>query len=108
MSRADKIAKQIHNFTMEEFLDLKFFIEGRLQELEEQGEEIPVKSGRQVVEEVKEATRTQRREYVRCGKPNCKCAEGELHGPYWYEYWKEDGRSKSIYLGKKKKRKKQT
>lgn len=20
----------------------------------------------------------------KCGKPNCKCAQGELHGPYWY------------------------
>jgi hypothetical protein len=20
----------------------------------------------------------------RCGKPGCRCAEGELHGPYWY------------------------
>lgn len=19
-----------------------------------------------------------------CGKPDCKCADGELHGPYWY------------------------
>jgi hypothetical protein len=20
----------------------------------------------------------------KCGKPTCKCAQGELHGPYWY------------------------
>lgn len=20
-----------------------------------------------------------------CGKPDCKCANGELHGPYWYK-----------------------
>ena len=20
----------------------------------------------------------------RCGKPGCRCADGELHGPYWY------------------------
>jgi hypothetical protein len=24
------------------------------------------------------------RRMVRCGKPNCKCAKGELHGPYYY------------------------
>lgn len=30
-------------------------------------------------------------QYVRCGKPNCKCARGELHGPYWYRFWHEDG-----------------
>ena len=30
-------------------------------------------------------------QYVRCGKPDCKCARGELHGPYWYRFWREDG-----------------
>ena len=24
------------------------------------------------------------RRMVKCGKPNCKCARGELHGPYFY------------------------
>ncbi len=23
---------------------------------------------------------------VRCGKPKCKCARGELHGPYFYHF----------------------
>lgn len=23
---------------------------------------------------------------VRCGKPNCKCASGDLHGPYFYHF----------------------
>ena len=22
--------------------------------------------------------------YLRCGKPNCKCARGRRHGPLWY------------------------
>jgi hypothetical protein len=22
--------------------------------------------------------------YLTCGKPDCKCARGELHGPVWY------------------------
>jgi hypothetical protein len=30
--------------------------------------------------------KTYRLEGVRCGKENCKCAEGHLHGPYWYAY----------------------
>ncbi len=39
---------------------------------------------------------------VRCGKPTCRCARngGELHGPYWYHYWKKDGKTKSRYVGK--------
>jgi hypothetical protein len=24
--------------------------------------------------------------YSRCGKPNCKCARGELHGPYYHRH----------------------
>lgn len=28
---------------------------------------------------------------VRCGKPNCKCARGELHGPYYYHFERANG-----------------
>ena len=27
-------------------------------------------------------------QYVSCGKPNCKCARAELHGPYSYRFWR--------------------
>ena len=34
----------------------------------------------------------------RCGKPGCKCATGEPHGPYWYA---RDGRGGAVrYVGK--------
>jgi hypothetical protein len=40
---------------------------------------------------------TFRQETVRCGKEGCtKCP----HGPYWYAYWREDGRLRSRYIGK--------
>ena len=41
---------------------------------------------------------------VRCGKSTCRCARagGELHGPYWYLYWKKDGKTKSRYVGKER------
>lgn len=45
--------------------------------------------------------KTYQREMVRCGKKGCKCAEGQLHGPYWYAYWTEGGRTRSQYVGKK-------
>jgi len=43
-----------------------------------------------------------RHEYVRCGKVGCrKCAGGgQGHGPYWYAYWFECGRTRSKYIGK--------
>ena len=44
--------------------------------------------------------KTYRSEMVRCGKKGCKCAEGKPHGPYWYAYWTEGGKTKSQYIGK--------
>ena len=39
-----------------------------------------------------------RPEYIRCGKPSCRCARGELHGPYLYRRWREDGRQRRQYV----------
>ncbi|MBN1236374.1 MAG: hypothetical protein JW999_10065 [Methanotrichaceae archaeon] len=39
---------------------------------------------------------TYRLERVSCGK-NCK---GCPHGPYWYGYWREGGKTRSKYIGK--------
>ncbi|HZQ26795.1 MAG TPA: hypothetical protein VFA94_03750 [Acidimicrobiales bacterium] len=40
---------------------------------------------------------TYRQQAVRCNKPTCtRCP----HGPYWYAYWREDGRVRSRYVGK--------
>lgn len=39
---------------------------------------------------------TLRCEYVKCGKCKGNCA----HGPYWYAYWREDGRLRKRYVGK--------
>lgn len=45
-----------------------------------------------------ESAVTYRLEHVRCGKRGCtKCP----HGPYWYAYWREGGRLRSRYIGKK-------
>jgi hypothetical protein len=38
-------------------------------------------------------------EYVRCGKPTCRCMrEGPGHGPYWRRFWREAGRTRSAYV----------
>lgn len=40
---------------------------------------------------------TFRQERVRCGRKGCtRCP----HGPYWYAYWREEGRVRSRYIGK--------
>lgn len=40
---------------------------------------------------------TYRQERVRCGRDGCTTCP---HGPYWYAYWREDGRLRSRYIGK--------
>lgn len=37
-----------------------------------------------------------RQQHVRCGKHCDACP----HGPYWYAYWTEDGRTRSQYIGR--------
>lgn len=35
-------------------------------------------------------------QWVKCGKPNCRCSQGQLHGPYFYLFVSTaDGISKS-------------
>ncbi|HEX2023024.1 MAG TPA: DUF6788 family protein [Candidatus Thermoplasmatota archaeon] len=45
-------------------------------------------------------TYTFRQEWVRCGKPGCRCASGERHGPYTYKYWREGKRLRKAYVGR--------
>src|SRR5690242_19688912 len=35
---------------------------------------------------------------VRCGKPNCRCAQGQLHGPYARRVYWEAGRQRRQYV----------
>jgi hypothetical protein len=39
-----------------------------------------------------------RPQWVRCGKPGCRCARGQLHGPYHYRFWREGGRLRKAYV----------
>jgi hypothetical protein len=37
-------------------------------------------------------------QWVCCGKPNCRCTAGALHGPYHYLFWREGGRLRKRYV----------
>jgi hypothetical protein len=38
------------------------------------------------------------RQWVRCGKPGCRCARGKPHGPYFYHFWRQAGRLHKEYV----------
>ena len=39
-----------------------------------------------------------RPQWVRCGRPGCRCARGRPHGPYFYRFWREGGRLRKAYV----------
>lgn len=43
-------------------------------------------------------TGTVHEQFVRCGKPNCKCSRGELHGAYYYHFVRVGGRLRKRYV----------
>jgi hypothetical protein len=38
------------------------------------------------------------RQLKKCGKPNCRCARGDLHGPYYYHFVRIEGKLVRRYL----------
>jgi hypothetical protein len=38
--------------------------------------------------------------YVSCGRPNCCCAKGKLHGPYFYRRWEKHCHRHTKYVRK--------
>ena len=65
---------------------------------------IPLRSDAAATEQQHYQGKTYQREKRRCNRTGCKCMAGEVadvgHGPYWYAYWKEQGKVRSQYVGK--------
>jgi hypothetical protein len=79
-------------------------LDGWLRELIERADESRREqppNGRGMPEKKRAGRKTYRLGRVRCGSKKCRCASGELHGPYWYAYWTEGGRTRSQYVGKR-------
>ena len=57
-------------------------------------------SKRQILKEERRGSWIYQQIAVKCGKPGCKCNEGEPHGAYWYGYRREGGKMISKYIGK--------
>jgi hypothetical protein len=39
-------------------------------------------------------------QFIRCGRSNCRCKDGLLHGPYYYRFYREDGKLCKKYVKK--------
>jgi hypothetical protein len=92
--KISRIMRMVEDFTLDELRDLRFDLEERIEELRKSSS-APARQA-----QASEPSVSVREEWKQCGKLNCKCAGGELHGPYLYEYWREGDRVKSRYLGR--------
>ena len=41
------------------------------------------------------------KKYKACGKGGCKCTKGELHGPFYYLTYKQEKKTKMVFLRQK-------
>jgi hypothetical protein len=41
-------------------------------------------------------------EFKKCGRANCRCQRGLLHGPYLYRHWREHGRQRKEFVPMKR------
>lgn len=92
--------KSLHSLSLDQLLELSAVIRQLIQAAKE-----AEKRHRQRMRWTEDEGRdhnTYRLVSVRCGKENCKCTQGSGHGPYWYAFWSEQGKTKSKYIGKKR------
>ena len=41
-------------------------------------------------------------EWKSCGRGNCRCCNGDLHGPYFTRRWRENGRLRREYVPRRR------
>ena len=84
----------------ETLLDIQEYIDELLVTRNEAIDETTLPDNAEIVEDHPSRKGSVVKEKVKCGDESCHCADGELHGPYLYRYWKEDGKTRSKYIGK--------
>lgn len=81
----------VEALTLQELLAVQEHVAQRIDALQHSDLTHSVTAGREVVAVAYEGKITDQQELMRCGKPTCRCAAGQLHGPYWYRYYRKGG-----------------
>ena len=88
---SEELARQEHEI----LLDIREYVDRLIAEQESSSDQEEFNKGEESERE-KTGSVTYRQEWVYCGKDCSRCP----HGPYWYAYWKENGKTHSKYIGK--------
>ncbi len=90
-----RIIRESKNLSLRELQKIIEYLEDEIQSRRNSQSE-----NREVIEEKTVDSISYRLVKIRCGKKECRCLHGELHGPYWYSYQTENGKTKCRYVGK--------
>jgi hypothetical protein len=96
-----QIKQAVRKLSLVQLRRLDEWLHDVIHKAEESARAERIPSRKQIDEEHTVENKTYRLEGVRCGKEKCKCARGELHGPYWYRFTRVGGKVKSEYVGKR-------
>ena len=84
--------------------DIHGYVEALIEHREQPVEEDELPETAEPVDDVDASGKgTVVKEKVKCGDDSCKCASGnpeDMHGPYLYRYYRDNGKIKSEYIGK--------
>ena len=95
-----EIKHVIRGFSLGQLRKLDEWLHDLIRTAEEADRVAKLSPRKQPVAEQTFGNKTYRLEGVRCGKEKCKCAQGKLHGPYWYSYSRLKDKVTSQYIGK--------
>jgi len=87
--------------SLDQLLELSAVVRQLIQNAKE-NEKRRARLKREIDQKKAHDNKTYRLVSIRCGKENCKCIKGSGHGPYWYAFWSEQGKTRSKYIGKKR------
>jgi hypothetical protein len=95
-----ELKHEIGSLALADAQKLNEWLQDRLKVLKREEKEKVKQSKRKVLKEERRGSWLYQQIAVKCGKPTCKCNEGEPHGTYWYGYRREKGKMVSKYIGK--------
>lgn len=95
-----QIKNAMRRLSLDRLKKLDAWLHELIRRAEESERERRLTSRKQTVARQIIGDETYRQESIRCGKENCKCAQGKLHGPYWYSYSRVKDKVSSRYIGK--------
>jgi hypothetical protein len=96
-----QIKHAIRRLSLNRLKKLNVWLQELIREIEDAKRKEKFSLHKQTVSEQTIDNKSYRLEKIRCGKENCKCTRGRLHGPYWYSYSRNKDKVISQYIGKK-------